>query len=87
MKLHPSAHKHVGDPGKPGQIVNDIPMLNIDDGSARKPTVKFPLPMYHAVNPAAPPSKVQLVRDLMYRHRISPFTGKQAAAKTLKDTL
>lgn len=59
MKLHPSAHKHVGDSGKPGQIVN----------------------------PAAPPSQAQLVRDLMYKHRISPFTGKQVTAKTLKDTL
>lgn len=58
MKFLPPAHKHVGDTGKPGQIVNPVV-----------------------------PSQAQLVRDMMYKHRISPFTEKKVAAKTLKDTL
>lgn len=72
MRLHPPAHKHVGDAGKPGQIVNHVDRTD---------------PLLVAPFAKVAPQAVARLRDLMYQHGISPFNPAQKQARTLKDTL
>lgn len=51
MKLHTSAHKHVGDAGKPGQIVNPLPDQRSIAHTARD------LMYQHGVSPFNPTQK------------------------------
>lgn len=91
MKLHPPAHKHVGDAGKPGQIVNQItePLNEAQVEQARQ----LSDPMYrHSCITAEDGSRGQagighMLRDLMYQHDVSPFNQAQKQAKTPKDML
>lgn len=70
MKLHTPAHKHVGDAGKPGQIVN-APTTGRMVSST--PNIQQ-IPR----NTQA----VRMFRDLMYQHGVSPFNPAQKQAKT-----